>query len=306
MKKLLSLIALAGIFAACQPEEIQTAFEVSDAVATINVKVIDIRTNAEVTPDAVTASVGEYANGVVTIKGNPTIAKQTVTVRASYKASYMETAGVYSSDVEVLALRAGGVASYDVLIIAGELSPVPGYTYKMVKENEKSVTDLAYFTPSTGSLIDYEDKMWAQNNSELILTGTVTWKSMAGTVISNYNWKGEAADEELKPYAESYRDALNTGITEKDEDPYQITVSAFSYYTVYVTRVITTANCTVYKVNVDTKAETAIATFDVKSVVANKIEYEEMADPNSHGHYERGQGHGQGGDNAGGGIVYSE
>ena len=42
MKKLYMLLALVGIFAACQPEELQTTFEVDAAKAVINVECIDI------------------------------------------------------------------------------------------------------------------------------------------------------------------------------------------------------------------------------------------------------------------------
>ena len=40
MKKFFSLIALVGVFAACEPENLQTAFNVPDATATLNVTVI--------------------------------------------------------------------------------------------------------------------------------------------------------------------------------------------------------------------------------------------------------------------------
>ncbi len=310
MKKLLSLIALAGIFAACQPEEIQTAFEVPDAVATIKVVAVDIRTNTQVTPNSVSASAtgSTYADGVITITGTPTIAKQTVTLTVNYKADYMSVDKNYSASVDILALRAGGKAEYSVTVVVGELSPIPDYTFNVKQNSIKSESGVVYFTPSDGqNLISYNGKMWARNNSEYLLTGKVEWKAQEGSTASNYVWKGsEAGDDELKPYAESYFNAYNTGIVEEDKDPLNITVSAFSYYTVYVTKVTTTASYTVFKVNVETKAETAIADFDVKSVAATQIEYEEIADPDSHGHYEQGHGHGDGGSNAGGGIIYND
>ncbi len=305
MKKLLSLIALAGIFAACQPEEIETAFEVPEAVANIKIVAVDIRTNTQVTPASVTASVGTYSAGVVTITGNPTISKQTVTLTASYKADYMADSKEYKASVDVLALRAGGKAEYSVTIVVGELSPIPDYTFAVKQSGEAVTTDLVYFTPSDGqALIDYDGMKWAKNNSEYLLTGKVTWSALFGSESSNFNFTD--ADSEFEPYAKSYADAYNTGITEVAQEPYEITVSAYCYYTVYVTRLTTVASYTVYKVNNTTKEETAIASFDVKSVIANQIEYDEIADPDSHGHYQPGHGHGHGGDNAGGGIVYAE
>ena len=40
MKKFISLIALVGVFAACEPENLQTAYTVANATATINVTVV--------------------------------------------------------------------------------------------------------------------------------------------------------------------------------------------------------------------------------------------------------------------------
>ncbi len=305
MKKLLSLIALAGIFAACQPEEIETAFEVPEAVANIKVVAVDIRTNTQVTPASVTASVGTYSAGVVTITGTPTISKQTVTLSVSYKADYMAAAKAYPASLDILALRAGGKAEYSVTVVVGELSPIPDYTFAVKQTAEVVTSDRVYFTPEDGqALIEYDGKKWAKNNSEYLLTGKVTWSALFGSESSNFSFTD--ADSEFEPYAQSYADAYNTGITPAEQEPYEITVSAYSYYTVYVTRMTTEASYTVYKVNNANKEETAIASFDVKSVIANQIEYEEIADPDSHGHYQPGHGHSHGGDNAGGGIVYAE
>ena len=306
MKKLLSLIALAGIFAACQPEEIETAFEVPNAEANIKVVAVDVRTNTEVTPASVSVNVSgaTYANGVVTITGNPTISKQTVNLTVSYKADYMSAAKDYTAAVDILGLRAGGKAEYSVTVVVGELSPIPDYSFT-VKQTEAATTDVTYFTPADGhSLVSHDGKMWMRNNSENYLTGSVSWDAQMGS--ESYNYKFTDSNAEFEPYAKSYADAFNTGIKTVAQTPLQIKVSAFCYYTVYVTRVKTVADCTVYKVNKADGTETAIATFNVKSVSTNQIEYAEMADPDAHGHYIYGHGHGHGGDNAGGGIVYAD
>ena len=46
MKKFFSLFALVAVFAACQPEKVQTAFTVAGATATINVQVFNVNTGA--------------------------------------------------------------------------------------------------------------------------------------------------------------------------------------------------------------------------------------------------------------------
>ncbi|MBR4525241.1 MAG: hypothetical protein IKP15_06815, partial [Bacteroidales bacterium] len=44
MKKLFSLIALAGVIAACTPEQVETAFKLAGGKVTVNVEVVDIIT----------------------------------------------------------------------------------------------------------------------------------------------------------------------------------------------------------------------------------------------------------------------
>lgn len=308
MKKLLSLIALAGIFAACQPEEIETAFEVPNAVANIKVVAVDVRTNTQVTPNSVTPSVSgaTYASGVVTITGNPTIAKQTVTLSVNYKADYMSAAKDYTASVNVLDLRAGGKAEYSVTVVVGELSPIPDYTFAVEQTSEAVTEDVTYFTPADGhALIEYGGMKWMRNNSENYLTGKVDWEAQSGTETVEGSYEFTDSDPEFEPYAKSYADAYNVGIKTVAQEPLDIWVSAYSYYTVFVTRKFAVADYTVYKVD-KAGTKTAIATFDVKSVNTNQIEYAETADPDGHGHYEYGHCHGHGGDNAGGGIVYAD
>ena len=75
MKKLFSLFALVGAFVACQPEELETAFDVDPAKATINVTVIDVQTAEPIEGLKVDCPGGEgKVNGnVVTITGNKAI-----------------------------------------------------------------------------------------------------------------------------------------------------------------------------------------------------------------------------------------
>ncbi len=309
MKKLVSLIALAGIFAACQPEEIETAFEVSDAVATIKISAVDVRTNASVAPASltVTTTAGSYANGVITIEGTPTIPAQAVKVTVTYKADYMTVAEEYSSFVNLLGIRAGGKAEYSVSFAVGSPNPVVDYQFLMEQGVATDETSVTYFTPADGhKLISHEDKFWMRNNSENYLTGTVTWKKQSGSV-SSYELN-EGIEAEFESAVKNYSESYNTGIKSVDAEPFSITVSAYSYYTVWSTRVITTTPYTVYRYKAaDASDKEAIGSFRVKSVVSNQIEYYEIADPDASGKYEgHGHGHGHGGDNAGGGIVYAD
>ncbi len=306
MKKLLSLIALAGIFAACQPEEIDTAFEVPNAVVTIKVSAVDVRTNKTVTPSTVIPSAGSYANGVVTIEGTPTIPAKNVTLTVKYKADYMTAEESYPASVDILALRAGGRAEYSVTVVVGKLNPIVDYQFLMEQGEASTETKVTYFTPADGhALISHEGKEWMRNNSENYLTGTVTWKTQTGSE-SSYKLN-DGIDAEFESAVKNYSDSYNTGIKEEDAEPFKITVSAYSYYTVWATRVFTTTPYNVYRYKAaDASDKEVIGTFSVKSVTS-QIEYAEMADPNAHGHYEgEGHGHGNGGDNAGGGIAYAD
>ncbi len=104
MKKFFSLIALVGVFAACQPEKLTTAFEVGPAEATISVKVVDILTGEDVTAAASIST-------PTTITGaSPKfdIVEQDYTVSATYKE------GKGSATVHINALRPGGKAHYSV------------------------------------------------------------------------------------------------------------------------------------------------------------------------------------------------
>ena len=151
MKKFFSLIALVGVFAACQPEKLTTAFEVAPAQATINAKVVDILTGEDVTSAATITS-------ETTLTGTPALAAQDYTVSATYKD------GKGSATVHINALRPGGKANYSVVI------PVGG----TILDYELNVeTEVTPGTPSllqlAGANLHYEGAMWAENASEFIL-----------------------------------------------------------------------------------------------------------------------------------------
>ena len=84
MKKLYMLLALAGIFAACQPEELQTTFEVDAAKAVINVECIDIQTNQPVSA-TLTTSTGVVNGSQVILTGNKELPATEVTITAEYQ-----------------------------------------------------------------------------------------------------------------------------------------------------------------------------------------------------------------------------
>lgn len=295
MKKLFSLLALVGVFAACQPEELETAFEVSDAVATITVTTIDINTgnNVDATISASDAA-ATVAGNVVTLKGSPALTARTVTVTASYQGKD------YSTSVDVQALLAGGKASYNADIYVGVPVAEQEITYDLVSE-ESSVSDPVYFTKADGhALVDHAGKYWAENLTEFLLKGEVTWTNVTGSEFVSSECTDPVFDQIVKLYADAVKDASK--VTETP-DVLEITVSAWAYYTVYQTVTTTVKTYGVFADGVQ-----------VGSVVVNNyssaVQYEEIANPMGHGHYQQGHGHaghghGDGG-NAGGGIVWGE
>ncbi len=309
MKKLLSLIALAGIFVACQPEELKTAFEVGDALVTIDVNTIDVRTGKAVDATIICVS-GDVSGKVISIKGEPSVPAQTVRVTAQYKADYMSEQADYSAEVKVAALRAGGKAEYSVNIVVGEPDPVQGYSFRVVVDDIQRNVSTTYFTPADGhALVDHAGEQWAKNLSEYLLQGTVTYNVKLGNKVTEHQFNTAGAGAaEFEDVFMSYVNAFNTGVTEKPAS-LDIVVSAYSYYTAWQTSTKVTTDYTVYKHNVadaDNTRDVSIGEFKVASYQSMQAEYKEIANPEGHGHYIYGHGHSHGhgaGGNAGGGIV---
>ena len=294
MKKLFSLLALVGVFAACQPEELKTAFEVSDAVATITVTTVDVNTrqNVEATITASDAA-ATVAGNIVTIKGTPALTARTVTVTATYQGKG------YSQDVKINAIPAGSKGEYSADIYVGVPVAEQVITYSLVSE-KSSVSAPVYFTRTDGhALVDHAGKYWAENLTEFLLKGEVTWTKVTGSEFVSSECTNPLYSEIVKLYADAVKDGAK--VTETP-DVLEITVSAWAYYTVYQT---VTTNAKTFGVFADG--------VQVGSVVVNnyssEVTYEEIANPMGHGHYHQGHGHSHGhgdGGNAGGGIVWGE
>ena len=114
MKKLFALFALAGAFVACQPEEIETAFEVKDAVVRIYVSIRDVNTGADAVGAVLTADPYDVENNVVTITGTPSISATDVKLKVSYEGAE------YTQTVHVNALAAAGEAKYSAYMVVGK------------------------------------------------------------------------------------------------------------------------------------------------------------------------------------------
>jgi len=305
MKKLFSLLALVGVIAACQPEKLDTAFEVADAVATITVNAVDVNTQAPAEGVTITASdaAAAVSGNVVTIKGTPAISAKTVTVTANYKGAD------YSQNVSINALLAGGSAAYSVVIPVGVPVGEQTFEYKLVEEKDAVASDKVYFTLANGhDLVSHSHNgtdFWAENLSDFILEGEVTWTEIKGYEYVGYEVKDEVYAEIVKLYAETME--ANAAVEENDA-VLEFQVSAWAYYTVYAQKFVAEQVYGVYADGV------LVGTVDMKAI-SSQAEYEEIANPMGHGHYHyghgqmdhgHGHGHGHGSGNAGGGIVWGE
>ena len=318
MKKLLSLIALAGIFAACQPEELKTAFDAAKAKATINVRVVDVRTKEAPASYKVLADGKEVSGSVITLEGSPALAQKTVSITVRYQSDYMSAEETTEAQtVNVAALRAGGEATYDVTFVVGYPESKYTITCERTKEGVYE-TEKEYFTPSDShaETHTHDGGLWVRNNTEFILTGVVTWYSYNGalaTYTMNESLKEDVKEdvEELetvvKDYAKLFTYGYKDGKLVGEKHELNLQVSAYCYYTAYQINTKVTGREYTVSAEKDGK-KVVVGTITVKSNTSSSAEYEEKGDPNAHGHYVYGHGHahGHGTDNAGGGIVTPE
>lgn len=297
MKKFFSLIALVGLFAACEPEQIMTAFEVDDAVATINVKVVDVLTGDDVTSVAtITASKGTVANGVVTVTGDPAIQAQDITVTATYNGS------TASMPVPVNYILAGGKAEYAVTLVVG--TPVDGYEFECGQAAAgQKVVITSYLGTADHNYSHAGLEKWVMNPTEFMLKGVVTYDSLVGQAVEDLE-----AVAGFENVVNALAEAYHQGVTQSKK-AFEIKVSAYSWYTAY-SQISITAYPFAVKAVKDGKSE-VVGTFNVV-LYGTTANYKEIAIPagyHGHGHYVQGHGHAHADGsypNAGGGIVIGE
>ena len=306
MKKLVMFLAVAGVFASCKPEAIETAFEVNPAEATITVTVVDVNTAQPVPAEdyTLTASAGTVNGNEVILKGNKALAETEVTISANYEG----TDYAALSPVKVNALRAGAKASYGATIIVG--SPVSDKVITLEPDYaslEISAAEL-YFTPDEtghyGHSVDPDFthdgiSNWVQNLTEFMLDLDVEYFDIYGIVYGSEPC--EYIDPAYTNIVDSYADLLGAAYYE-DPAIFNCQVSAWAYYTVRQTVYY-------YDYDVNVLADGVVVGKIPTTEVANEIELIEIANPMGHGHYEQGHGSHDGHGNypnAGGGIVYGE
>ncbi len=318
MKKFFSLIALVGVFAACEPENLQTAFNVADATATVNETVLCAAPDFD--PSEVTVTYGwSVGTGLSTksITGNPAIEAGSVTVTAHYKGATAETTvsfpkifagmdAVLTATV-ILPYNAGGyVIDYEYgdtevadVEVYGLQAAAHGHGYGVAQE------------------VEFEGekyKVWMMENAtEFILEDSYSWYIPDGYELDDFKvLNDDFALESTLMYASFLEDS---GI-DYEEKSYDFSVGAWSLYNVinpeitYVTPIIVTATPEEGSNNPEIGP---VATFNMYELytacgVVEKAHPDHAAHYVPHsGHYTH-DGHALHGDNnnAGGGIIEAE
>jgi hypothetical protein len=301
MKKFFSLIALVAVFAACQPEKVQTAFTVAGATATINVQVFNVNTGAAYGGTyTLSASEGTVSGGTVAIESAQStgISKHDVTLTVTGP----KLAKTYTYAVTIPDVLAGGHADVNAIIVVGEDGDT--YDYEVVESATEEVTEVAmvndHYPTHTHADTDYY-----LNNSEFLLEGEIEYDVLSGSeIIKDSEDFKLGFDTQVK---ENIMKAYNSG-KKVEKATLPITVSAYAIWRAWATYTVKTVKYTVNATNLATKEKLVAGTFSGYQYSSTKAEYEEKAAPGADGHYSPGHGHDAHGSqaNAGGGIIYSE
>jgi hypothetical protein len=297
MKKFFSLIALVGVFAACQPEKIQTAFTLAGGSATINVKVVDINNHGDYSGTyTLTSSAGTVSGNTVTISAGEStkLAGQTVTVTVNGP----KFVKPYTYDVLVPDVLPGGQAAINAIIVVGEGGD---YSYEIKESDVATDEEVEMINVHDYPVKTIDGVNWYVNESEFLLEGDVEYDVVTGSSFLEGSAK-VGFEGVLSNLKEIY-----TEPTVKVVNHLPITVSAYAIWRAFATYTTTLRTLTVTAKNNKT-GETfeKVVEAKVRLLSSTQAEFEEKANPDTHGHYVHGQGEPGGANNAGGGIVYSE
>lgn len=297
MKKFFSLIALVGVFAACQPEELQTIFQSVPAQLSVNVtKVINSVNGADVTATAQKTNYGPIA-------GNPDIPAGTATVSATYNGATGTTTVPYP---RILADTAPVVLEATVYI-PGSLG---NYTIDVKQtadpDNKELVKEYILLEAKTHGFYN-DDPGWLANASDLTISDSFTYKMASGYEMDgNFSCNDDAFKDVVSALYDTVKDGA--GLVEVEAaEPFKFQVPAWSLYKasnkVYKAPVTYEVTATPSDGAPTVGNNGVIGTFKTKAYtnVAN-VEFKEY--PGHSGHAGHG-GHGNG-SNAGGGLVPAE
>lgn len=324
MKKFISLIALAGVFAACEPENLQTAFTETDASLTIHTKVVSaapdfVEKDAVVTYEfhfGMGSSRPTETNTTGIVKGDPAIPTGYVLITAEYNGASAQTEVTYPQILAGLDLEFQAVVfipynAGEYTLSVKEGLPVIDTKVYGLKASEHG-HDFA--TAQTATFDGKEYKVYMmQNATEFILEDSYKWDSFNGYEVEGYELLNTDFEDQarfLYEMAES-----QSGITSEVKS-YQFSVGAWSLYNVInPVSIIRTPMEIVAKLKDGAEGPTIppVAKF-TKITKASGAGVFEMKHPDHAAHYIPHTGHLTPGghalhgdnNNAGGGIISAE
>ena len=318
MKKFFSLLALVGVLAACQKEDLKTAFKVDPGVATVHATAVaidgtDITSNVTFSYNGIVGGASQQFESTAYEAFD-----QEVTVSAVWKGYDNNRNFTDEKKIRVHVLP-GGKSDYNVVLTLGEI--IEGdFSYRIDDYPLEEGVILNYLTEShTGAVghsakLTYGDKEYdgyfLMNPTEFVLRGTVNYKSRSGyKLVNDITW---AQGVSPLQYFVDYKNAwVESGVDETDES-FDITVSAFSMYCAYHAISYQLRQADYVRTNSLGVSE-VVASFTYNDYYGNEVGCVEDACIGHEAHYVPGHGHedpshshGHGSSNAGGGIVYAD
>ena len=309
MKKFFSLIALVGVFAACQPEDLTTAFSVSPAKLTITA------TAKSLAPGFSEGAVTWNPSKTVELTGTPVLAAGSTTITATYAGASNSVNVAYP---QLLAGATGNITTdvfipynsgeYEVSVKEAEAESE--YTVKMLQE-------AAHGHGVATKTVEFDDEEYKipmlENANEFVLNDSFKYVTYEGTDLQG---EPKILNDDFADDVTGIALLYDEGITEKEETK-PFSVSAWAIYNVL--NVVEEVS-TVYNVVATPKAGANVPELPENGVVGtftavkknSAFQVFEFAHPNHASHYvapEDGHYHGHGhgdGNNAGGGLVVAE
>lgn len=323
MKKFFSLLALVGVLAACQKEDLKTAFKVDPGVATVHATALSI--------------VGEDITAYVTFSFNGQAGSTSQTFYSTEYEAFDQEVSVsatwaghdgtksFSDEKKVrVHVLPGGKAEYNVVLTLGEI--IDGdYSYFVHDDidYDEFTTEFFYLAQShnqapthSAPLLYHDgkeyDATYLMNPSEFILRGTLNYTTKEGRV-PNTPIMWNSGVEPITYMADYVDSAFADGITYTDAS-LDFTVSGFAMYCAYHAVYSSVGKLSLVRINKSLEKEgTVIATClyteywgNEAGVIEDACVGHEAHYVPGHGHEDHGHSHGHGNSNAGGGIVYAD
>jgi len=313
MKKFFSLIALVGVFAACNPEDLTTYFTVTPATVTLHAT-------------AVCAAPG-FTEGDATfnpsqdqsLTGNPSIPAGQFSVSASYKdwksqtqtIAYPQVLGGANLNLNVVLTIPFNLGGYEYTVEEADVETnyVPKYLEAAAHGHGITTKEVTFKNDFFKVPEQTFEIPMLENANEFILLDSYEDVTYTGA---------EAVEGSLEILNDDFTEAVNLAwnsvaaqTIEKHVAAKDIKVSAWAIYNVLGVdeEVITTYNIIATPTagsDAPALSDPIVGSYKLRVLNSGSM-YFEFEHPNHAGHYHAGHGHGHGnGSNAGGGLVDAE